>query len=73
MNPRNPQTPPPTRPGFFRGLGEFAEFVRESAFALIEVAVGRWPQPFGEMRRTPRAAGQDKGLIKQIAPYPTED
>ncbi len=40
--------------GFFRGLGELTEFLRESALAVLEVAVGRWPEPFAERPRVKR-------------------
>ena len=73
MSHRNSETPPSKVPGFFRGLGEIAEFLRESALAVLEVAIGRWPQPFGEPRPKPKAPDQGVGPIKKIAPFPTED
>jgi hypothetical protein len=70
--------PSPRRPAhpirnFFRGLGEITEFLRESALALIEVAIGRWPKPFGEPRRRPRAPDQGLGPIGKSAPFPVDD
>jgi len=65
------QRPHPVR-NFFQGLGNVAEFLRESALALIEVAVGRWPKPFSERRR-PKAPDQGLGPIEKIAPFPTDD
>lgn len=44
----NSETPPSKVLGFFRGLGELAEFAKESGLAVLELAFGRWPQPFGE-------------------------
>lgn len=40
--------------GFFRGLGELAAFLKESAFAVLEVAFGRWPKAYGDRSRTDR-------------------
>jgi len=70
-----PTPKPPASPlrGFWMGLGNIAEFVRESAVALIEVALGRWPQPFGERRRRPKAPDKGLGPIEKIAPFPTDD
>ena len=48
------KTPPSKVLGFFRGLGELTEFLRESALAVLEVAVGRWPQPYGDRARAKR-------------------
>ena len=48
MSHRDSETPPSKVVGFFRGLGELTEFLRESALAVLEVAVGRWPQPYGD-------------------------
>ena len=59
--------------GVWRGLGELAEFLRESARAMIDVAIGRWPQPFGEMRRKRTAMSPVQDLIKKITPYPVDD
>lgn len=66
---------PPRRPirNFFRGVGEIAEFTRESALALFEVAIGRWPQPFGARPRPPKAPNQGKGPLEKIAPFPVDD
>ena len=33
--------------GFFHGLAEVAEFLRESTVAILEVALGNWPRPYG--------------------------
>jgi hypothetical protein len=59
--------------GFFRGLGEVAEFLREGALAVLEVALGRWPRPFGAPPRKPKAPNQGMGPLKKIAPFPTDD
>ena len=48
MSHRDSETPPSKVLGFFRGLGELTEFLKESGLAVLEVAVGRWPQPFGD-------------------------
>ena len=48
MSHRDSETPPSKGLGFFRGLGELTEFLKESALAVLEVASGRWPQPFGD-------------------------
>ena len=70
-----PTPNPPASPlrGFLQGVGNIAEFARESAVALIEVAIGRWPQPFGEGRRRPKAPNEGLGPIEKIAPFPTDD
>lgn len=54
MSQRDSETPPSKVLGFFRGLGEITEFLRESALAVLEVAVGRWPQPSGDRARAKR-------------------
>ena len=54
MSHRDSETPPSKVVGFFRGLGELTEFLRESALAVLELAVGRWPQPFGDRARAKR-------------------
>lgn len=58
---------------FFRGLGNIGEFLRESALALMEVAIGRWPQPFGELRPRPKAQDRGLGPIDKIAPFPVDE
>lgn len=73
MQPTDPTPPTAKVHGFFRGLGEVGEFLKESVLAVIEVALGRWPRPVGEPRRKPRAPDEGPSLIKKIAPYPTED
>jgi hypothetical protein len=54
MSQRDSETPPSKVLGFFRGLGELTEFLKESALAVLEVAVGRWPQPYGDRARAKR-------------------
>ena len=73
MPPTDPTPPTAKVRGFFRGLGEVGEFLREGAVAVIEVAIGRSPQPFAERRKKPKAPDEGAGLLKKIAPYPTED
>jgi hypothetical protein len=48
MSHRDSETPPSKVLDFFRGLGELTEFLKESGLAVLEVAVGRWPQPVGD-------------------------
>jgi hypothetical protein len=64
--------PHPIR-NFFTGLRNIADFVGESALALIKVAMGRWPRPFGEAGRKPNAPNQGLGPIEKIAPFPVDD
>lgn len=73
MSPRDRDVFPSKIRGFLRGLGELAEFLRESGLAVVEVAISRWPQPFGAMRRKRKASGKGPRLIEKIAPFPTED
>jgi hypothetical protein len=54
MSHRDSETPPSKVLGFFRGVGEITEFLRESALAVLEVAIGRWPQPFADRPRVKR-------------------
>lgn len=65
----------PTHPirDFFQGLGNVAEFLKESTLALIELATGRWPQPFGARRRRPEAPTQGMGPIDRISPFPVDE
>jgi hypothetical protein len=69
----DPETPPIKVRGFFRGVGELAEFLREAAVAVFEVAIGKWPQPFGSGGRKPKAPNQGMGPIERISPFPTDD
>jgi hypothetical protein len=71
--PAAPESPPAKVRGFFRGLGEVAEFLRESLVAVFEVLTGKWPQPFGSTPRKPKPPNQGMSPIKKIAPYPTDD
>ena len=66
---------PPSHPirNFFRGVGNITEFLRESALALIEVVIGRWPQPFGARRRPPKAPDEGLGPVEKVAPFPIDD
>ena len=80
MSHGHPETPQPVGLGFFRGLGELAEFVKESAFAVLEVAFGRWPQPYGDRSRIDReetniaAAASDQPRGRRTAtPTPRRD
>lgn len=73
MSPPEPQTPPAKVRGVLRGLGEVAEFLRESAVAVFELVIGRWPQPFGSGPRKPKAPNEGKGPLEKIAPYPLDD
>lgn len=57
----------------FAGLRNIADFVGESALALIRVATGRWPRPPREARRKPGAPNQGVGPIDRIAPFPVDD
>jgi hypothetical protein len=45
-----PRQTPPVR-GFFTGLANLAEFLRECAIAGIEVVIGRPAKPSGKTRR----------------------
>lgn len=54
MSHRDSETPPSKVLGFFRGIGELTEFLRESGLAVLEVAVGRWPEPFAVRSRVKR-------------------
>ena len=54
MSQRNSGPPPSRIRGFFRGLGELAQFLKASALAVLEVAFGRWPRAFGARSRTKR-------------------
>ena len=49
-----PETPRSHGLSFFRGLGELAEFLKESALAVLEVAIGRWPKPYGDQSKIDR-------------------
>ncbi len=51
---------------FFCGLGELAEFLKESALAVLEVAFGRWPKPYDDRSRLDR----DKTNISAAAAAP---
>jgi hypothetical protein len=73
MSPPETETPPAKVRGFLRGLGEVAEFLRESAIAVFEVALGRWPKPYGGSPRKPKAPNKGMGPIEKIAPFPTDD
>jgi hypothetical protein len=67
------ETGPAKVPGFFRGLCEVAEFLRESTVAVLEVVTGKWPKPEGPVSREPRAPNQGMSPIKKIAPFPSDD
>ncbi len=77
MSAPDPESPPAKVRGFFRGLGEVAEFLRESAMAVFEVVTGKWPQPFGSGPRKPKLEpkppNEGMGPIQKIAPFPTDD
>lgn len=73
MSATDPKTAPAKIRGFFRGLREVAEFLKESVIAVTEVVIGRWPQPFGAPRRKPKPPNQGMGPIEKVAPFPTED
>jgi hypothetical protein len=71
------RTPPhqPRRPirGFLRGLGNVADFLKESALAMFELASGRWPQPAREPRRDAKAPNEGMGPIEKILPFPSDE
>jgi hypothetical protein len=73
MSPSDPTPPPAKVRRFFRGLGEVAEFLREGALAVFEVALGKWPQPVGTRPGKPKAPDQGMGPLEKIAPFPTDD
>jgi hypothetical protein len=73
MSPPDPNTTPPKGlRAVFRGLGEVAAFLGEGALAVFEVVTGRWPTAYNLRRRAAKPP-KEGGLIKKIAPYPTED
>jgi hypothetical protein len=69
MSRRDSATPPSKVLGFFRGLGELTEFFRESALAVLEVAIGRWPLPFGDR---PRVKGDETIIVPARLSEPRE-
>jgi hypothetical protein len=73
MSPPEPQSPPTKVRGFLHGLGEVAEFLREAAVAVFEVAIGKWPQPFGARERKPKAPDQGMSPIQKISSFPADD
>jgi hypothetical protein len=73
MSPPETRSPPTKVRGFLHGVGEVAEFLRESAVAVFEVVLGKWPQPYGQGVRKPKAPNKGRGPIAKIAPFPTDD
>jgi hypothetical protein len=73
MSQPSPRPRPHPIRNVLRGLGNIIEFLRESALAVVELVIGRWPQPFGELRKKPTPPNQGLGPIEKIAPFPTED
>ena len=49
--------PPPVHGGFLRGIGEVAAFFGAAGWAVVELALGRWPTPRGTPRRKPAGVG----------------
>lgn len=58
--------PPPERASWLHGMGEVAGFVGAASWAVLELAIGRWPAPREGAARPPRRR-------RTVAPYPSHD